>query len=85
MIVDPNQHPDFIWTWKRNACNAKVSHWIPYFSAVEKVPRTNIWTIAYNGGELNADLKKANFAKLYDPLRGFLVKLRVNWVLFPIA
>lgn len=65
MFVDPNQHPDFIWTWKSNARNAKVSLWIPYFSAVEKVPRTKTWTIAYNGGELSVDLKKVDFIMFY--------------------
>lgn len=65
MDVDPNQHPDFIWTWKSNARNAKVSLWIPYFSAVEKVPRSKSWNIAYNGGMLSADLSKVDFIMFY--------------------
>ncbi len=63
MIVKPNQYLDFILARKGNARNAKVSLWIPYFFAVEKLPRTKTWTIAYNGGELSVDLTKVEGIK----------------------
>ena len=60
-----SQHPDFIWTWKSNASGSRASLWIPYFSDVEKVPRTKLWRIAYNGGDLSIDLEKVDFIMFY--------------------
>lgn len=59
------QHKDFIWTWKSNARGAKVSLWLPYFSNVEKIPRTKTWRLAYNGGALLVDLKDIDFIMFY--------------------
>lgn len=59
------QHPDFIWTWKSNARGAKISLWLPYFSNVEKVPRSKLWRVAYNGGNLSVDLTKVDFIMFY--------------------
>lgn len=64
-LVSEQQHPDFIWTWKSNARGAKVSLWLPYFSKVEKIPRSKLWHISYNGGNLGLELPKVDFIMFY--------------------
>ena len=59
------QHSDFIWTWKSNARGSKASLWLPYFSNVNKIPRSKLWHISYNGGELAIDLNQVDFIMFY--------------------
>lgn len=59
------QHPDFIWTWKRNNRNAKASLWLPYFSEATKIARSKKWRLDYKGGALEVDLKQVDFVMLY--------------------
>lgn len=63
--ITPEQHGDFIWTWKSNARGAKVSLWLPYFSEVTKVPSTKLWHISYNGGNIAIDLNEVDFIMFY--------------------
>lgn len=65
LSLESGQHPDFIWTWKSNSRSAKVSLWLPYFSNVEKIPRTKTWHFTYNGGEFAIDLAKVDFIMFY--------------------
>lgn len=65
MTIDEAQQKDFIWTWKSNARGAKASLWLPYFSRVEKIPRTKNWLLDYNGGQLIVDLNKIDFIMFY--------------------
>lgn len=61
----PEQHPDFLWTWKSNQRSSKASIWLPYFSQATKVPRSKNWKVAYNGGELELDLSQVDFIMFY--------------------
>lgn len=86
--INKIQHEDFIWTWKSNDKNAKVSIWIPYFSEVTKEIGTGKWKINFNGGELVADLKKIDFILFYGasgnlPL-AFLDDLSAHGIIFII-
>lgn len=65
LSINDAQQSDFIWTWKSNARGAKVSVWLPYFSKVEKIPRSKLWCIAYNGGNLIVDLEQVDFFMFY--------------------
>lgn len=86
--INKYQHEDFIWTWKSNDRNAKVSIWIPYFSEVTKEIGTGKWKIIYNGGELVAELNKIDFILFYGatgnlPL-AFLDDLSMHGITFII-
>lgn len=65
MTLDEAQQKDFIWTWKSNARNTRVSLWLPYFSRVQSVARSKNWLIDYNGGQLLVDLSKVDFIMFY--------------------
>lgn len=59
------QHPDFIWTWKESVRGTRQSIWLPYLQAISKKPRSKLWQLSYNGGEIDADLSKVDFIMLY--------------------
>jgi len=59
------QHPDFIWTWKVSSQGNRESIWLPYLAEVAKKPRSSLWTLRYNGGEIETDLRKIDFIMLY--------------------
>ena len=63
--ITSEQHPDFIWTWKHNGKSSKASLWLPYFSSAQKIPRTNLWHLSFNGGEIAVDLKDVDFIMFY--------------------
>ena len=63
--ITDDQDLDFVWTWKSNSRNAKVSLWLPYFSEAKKIPRTKKWHVAYNGGALLVDLDRVDFIMFY--------------------
>lgn len=64
MEIDQFQHPDSIWTWKSNKRGRKASLWIPYLDEITKV-RGSKWELAYNGGELQIDLKTIDCIMIY--------------------
>ena len=64
-VIGKDQHPDFIWTWKSNGRGAKTSLWLPYFSNVEKIPRTKFWHLSFNGGDIAVNLDEIDFVMFY--------------------
>ena len=65
-ISEDKQHPDFIWTWKSNVRGQRSSLWIPYLKNITKIKgKKSHWLIAYNGGEIDADLGKVDFVMFY--------------------
>ena len=67
MHIKPNQHPDFIWTWKSNKRKGKVSLWLPYLQSIEKLPKGkgDRYRFVFNGGEVTAHLKEIEFLMIY--------------------
>lgn len=63
--INCDQHPDFLWTWKSNKRGSRVSVWLPYFSQAKKIPRSKKWSIAYNGGSIEFDLKETDLIMFY--------------------
>lgn len=63
--MGPEQHPDFLWTWKSNSRSSKASIWLPYFSQAKKIPRSKSWNVEYNGGTLQLDLTQVDFLMFY--------------------
>ena len=64
-VINELQHPDFIWTWKESGRGVRQSLWLPYLSNVQKIPRSSLWKVEYNGGSVDADLSKIDFIMLY--------------------
>ena len=64
-IIQRIQHPDNIWTWKESSRGTRQSVWLPYLESITKKPKSQNWLLAYNGGVVEADLKKIDFIMLY--------------------
>ncbi|CAB3754132.1 CRISPR-associated endonuclease Cas1 [Paraburkholderia humisilvae] len=65
MEKDDFQHPDFIWTWRETARGARQSLWFPYLQSISAKPRSRLWAVRWNGGELDIDLSKVDFIMVY--------------------
>ena len=88
LTVTDAQQKDFIWTWKSNGRSQKLSLWLPYFSHVEKIPRTKLWAFDYNGGRVLVNLDQLDFIMFYGatgelPLN-FLDELATRGIVFLI-
>lgn len=88
LTVTDAQQKDFIWTWKSNGRSQKLSLWLPYFSRVEKIPRTKLWAFDYNGGRVLINLDQLDFIMFYGatgelPLN-FLDELATRGIVFLI-
>lgn len=59
------QHPDHIWTWKESLRGRRQSIWLPYLQSISKKPKSNHWILAYNGGQVDADLSRIDSIMLY--------------------